>query len=278
MEDRFSRRKDRLGLSFSIDYLLYNKGAQSSREEQLEIPQQTVNTHVLDHRNQQSEEVGVNPDKMEKGPQESDEKNGQMKVKEDQGDVDQGHEGEEVNTTSICSILEKSEDKPTQSYVALISMAILASEEEKLLLCDIYQWIMAHYPYLRSKSFIQAGHCDNSKGHFWAVHRTKYQDFSKEDYHRRRTWCRVRRVRGQLPHISLNSLVSTFCSPSPMETGALPYWCHPPSHCPACLEGSTGGGQGRPSHFTITVVDSPRVCEGCGVASVNRRGAVECER
>ena len=54
------------------------------------------------------------------------------------------------------------EDKPTQSYIALISMAILASEEKKLLLCDIYQWIMDHYPYFKNKVCPGGEYVDNS--------------------------------------------------------------------------------------------------------------------
>lgn len=42
-------------------------------------------------------------------------------------------------------------DKPAQSYIALISTAILSSPEKKLLLSDIYQWIMDNYPYFKNK-------------------------------------------------------------------------------------------------------------------------------
>lgn len=42
-------------------------------------------------------------------------------------------------------------DKPNLSYIALISTAILSSPEKKLLLCDIYQWIMDKYPYFKNK-------------------------------------------------------------------------------------------------------------------------------
>ena len=42
-------------------------------------------------------------------------------------------------------------DKPAQSYIALISTAILSSPEKKLLLSDIYQWIMDKYPYFKNK-------------------------------------------------------------------------------------------------------------------------------
>uniref|UniRef100_A0A6J0SPR7 Forkhead box protein D3-like n=1 Tax=Pogona vitticeps TaxID=103695 RepID=A0A6J0SPR7_9SAUR len=78
------------------------------------------------------------------------------------------------------------QDKPNQSYIALISTAILSSPEKKLLLSDIYQWIMDNYPYFKNKEkswrnsvrhnlslnecFVKAGRSDNGKGHFWAIH------------------------------------------------------------------------------------------------------------
>ncbi|CAM9774376.1 unnamed protein product, partial [Bubo scandiacus] len=93
-------------------------------------------------------------------------------------------------------------DKPSQSYIALISTAILSSPEKKLLLSDIYQWIMDNYPYFKNKEkswrnsvrhnlslnecFVKAGRSDNGKGHFWAIHPANLEDFAKGDYHRRR--------------------------------------------------------------------------------------------
>ncbi|XP_071583645.1 forkhead box protein D4-like [Heliangelus exortis] len=101
-------------------------------------------------------------------------------------------------------------DKPSQSYIALISTAILSSPEKKLLLSDIYQWIMDNYPYFKNKEkswrnsvrhnlslnecFVKAGRSDNGKGHFWAIHPANMEDFAKGDYHRRRARRRVRRV------------------------------------------------------------------------------------
>uniref|UniRef100_A0A3Q3FUT4 Forkhead box Q2 n=1 Tax=Labrus bergylta TaxID=56723 RepID=A0A3Q3FUT4_9LABR len=191
MEDRNSRNggRERLGLSFTIDYLLFNKGVKGSREEATgsRTVEETANNMV----NNQS-----------------------PKPKEQK-------EGEEEVTTTTFTGPEKSADKPNQSYIALISKAILASEQKKLLLCDIYQWIMDHYPYFKSKDknwrnsvrhnlslndcFIKAGRSDNGKGHFWAIHPSNYQDFSNGDYHCRRARRRVRRVAGQLPLPSLPS-------------------------------------------------------------------------
>lgn len=58
-------------------------------------------------------------------------------------------------------------DKPAQSYIALISTAILSSPEKKLLLSDIYQWIMDKYPYFKNKVRV-GGRC------FHAVFRVFY--------------------------------------------------------------------------------------------------------
>lgn len=54
-------------------------------------------------------------------------------------------------------------DKPSQSYIALISTAILSSPEKKLLLSDIYQWIMDNYPYFKNK----VRGCDAGADPFW---------------------------------------------------------------------------------------------------------------
>uniref|UniRef100_A0A667X620 Forkhead box Q2 n=1 Tax=Myripristis murdjan TaxID=586833 RepID=A0A667X620_9TELE len=208
MEDRSSRSsgRERLGLSFTIDYLLFNKGVKGPKEE----------------------------------------------LVEKEGAKEQEEEGEEEVTTAATSIgssPKRSADKPTESYIALISMAILASEEKKLLLCDIYQWIMEHYPYFKSKDknwrnsvrhnlslnecFVKAGRSDNGKGHFWAIHPSNYQDFSNGDYHCRRARRRVRRVVRQLPFMPLGSPYYTAFHP----THRTACWCCRPTaaHPLPCL-------------------------------------------
>ena len=42
-------------------------------------------------------------------------------------------------------------EKPTQSYIGLIGKAILSSPQQKLVLSDIYNYILTHYPYFRNK-------------------------------------------------------------------------------------------------------------------------------
>ncbi|KAM4807878.1 uncharacterized protein WCC33_000605 [Rhinophrynus dorsalis] len=100
-------------------------------------------------------------------------------------------------------------EKPNQSYIALISRAILSSSEKRLQLSDIYQWIMEAYPYYHNQDkswrnsvrhnlslnecFVKAGRSDNGKGHYWAVHPANIDAFSRGDYQRRRARRRIRR-------------------------------------------------------------------------------------
>ena len=100
-------------------------------------------------------------------------------------------------------------EKPSQSYIALISNAILSSADKKLLLCDIYQFIMDNYPFYNNKEkawrnsirhnlslnecFIKNGRADNGKGNFWSVHPACEEDFRKGDFRRRHARRRARR-------------------------------------------------------------------------------------
>lgn len=135
MEDKKSSRSDQeqLGLHFTIDYLLYDKGRKTDRvnPEDRSLPSEGLRAKVKER----SEET---LSKLDSGKS-KDQKNEENGIEEEQ-------EKQNVKT-------EGTEEKPTQSYIALISMAILESEEKKLLLCDIYQWIMDHYPYFKSKVF-----------------------------------------------------------------------------------------------------------------------------
>nr|XP_055073185.1 forkhead box Q2 [Misgurnus anguillicaudatus] len=211
MEDKNASRsvREQLGLQFTIDYLLYNKGR---------------DTDNVEPEDRSPPSFQATSDEKRKGTL---------------SEQDHGKSSE-----------ERTEEKPTQSYIALISMAILDSEEKKLLLCDIYQWIMDHYPYFKSKEknwrnsirhnlslnecFIKVGRSDNGKGHFWAIHPGNYQDFSKGDYHRRRARKRIRRVMGRLP----------FSAPA-HYLKQTPCWCYPtPSHPLMCFSPRVYGSWG----------------------------------
>ncbi|XP_034035079.1 forkhead box Q2 [Thalassophryne amazonica] len=241
-EDRSSHNggRARLGLTFTIDYLLFNKGVKGSKEEPAGCwTEMQTACNMQNHQNPKPKEVRILPEieGTQSGAEGKD-----KKVKAEERYEEQREEGEEevtiTNSTGISS--ETSLDKPNQSYIALISKAILASEEKKLLLCDIYQWIMDHYPYFKSKDknwrnsvrhnlslndcFIKAGRSDNGKGHFWAVHPANFHDFSNGDYHCRRARRRARRVIGQhhltqsapyYPVLAYPHRTSCWCCPAP---------------------------------------------------------------
>ncbi|NP_001161546.1 forkhead box Q2-like transcription factor [Saccoglossus kowalevskii] len=99
--------------------------------------------------------------------------------------------------------------KPTHSYIALISMAILSTSERKMLLSEIYKYIMNNFPYYRNKEkswrnsvrhnlslnecFIKNGRSYNGKGNYWSIHAACEEDFAKGDFRRRRARRRVRK-------------------------------------------------------------------------------------
>ena len=104
------------------------------------------------------------------------------------------------------------EPKPQHSYIGLIAMAILSSADKKLVLSDIYQYILDNYAYFRSRGpgwrnsirhnlslndcFIKAGRSANGKGHYWAIHPANIEDFTKGDFRRRKAQRKVRKHMG----------------------------------------------------------------------------------
>ncbi|EZA60881.1 hypothetical protein DMN91_007967 [Ooceraea biroi] len=104
------------------------------------------------------------------------------------------------------------EPKPQHSYIGLIAMAILSSPDKKLVLSDIYQHILEHYPYFRTRGpgwrnsirhnlslndcFVKSGRSANGKGHYWAIHPANLEDFRRGDFRRRKAQRKVRRHMG----------------------------------------------------------------------------------
>ncbi|CAI2302232.1 unnamed protein product [Caenorhabditis sp. 36 PRJEB53466] len=107
---------------------------------------------------------------------------------------------------------ECQQPKPQHSYIGLIAMAILSSPHKKMVLAEVYEWIMTEYPYFRSRGagwrnsirhnlslndcFVKAGRAANGKGHYWAVHPACVRDFERGDFRRRRAQRKVRRHMG----------------------------------------------------------------------------------
>ncbi|OTF70879.1 hypothetical protein BLA29_010934, partial [Euroglyphus maynei] len=67
--------------------------------------------------------------------------------------------------------------------------------DEKMVLADIYQYIMDNYSYFRNRGpgwrnsirhnlslndcFVKSGRSANGKGHYWAIHPANLEDFKK---------------------------------------------------------------------------------------------------
>ena len=91
--------------------------------------------------------------------------------------------------------------KPQLSYIALISSAIQSSGNKRMLLSDIYEWIVNNFPSFKmanrswrnsvrhnlslNECFVKCGRCDSGKGHYWGIHAANREDFAKGDYRRR---------------------------------------------------------------------------------------------
>ncbi|CAB3374284.1 Hypothetical predicted protein [Cloeon dipterum] len=124
------------------------------------------------------------------------------------------------------------EPKPQHSYIGLIAMAILSSPEKKLVLSDIYNYILEHYPYFQTRGpgwrnsirhnlslndcFVKSGRSANGKGHYWAIHPANVEDFKKGDFRRRKAQRKVRK------HMGL--AVEEEDSPSPPPSASPPSW------------------------------------------------------
>ncbi|XP_052278576.1 LOW QUALITY PROTEIN: forkhead box protein L1-like [Dreissena polymorpha] len=113
------------------------------------------------------------------------------------------------STTILNPATVSEPTKPTHSYIALISMAILSVPERKMLLCDIYQYIMDTFEYYNNEEkpwrnsirhnlslnecFIKAGRSDNGKGNFWTIHPACIDDFARGDFRRRQARRRAKK-------------------------------------------------------------------------------------
>ncbi|KAK3098180.1 hypothetical protein FSP39_016930 [Pinctada imbricata] len=121
-------------------------------------------------------------------------------------------------------LADSSAEKPPHSYIALISMAILSKPDRKILLCDIYQYIMDNFPYYNNKEkawrnsirhnlslnecFVKNGRADNGKGNYWSIHPACVEDFARGDFRRRQA---RRRARKSMKDINQGSLSHEPC-------------------------------------------------------------------
>lgn len=111
--------------------------------------------------------------------------------------------GEQIGSKSSDNL------KPAHSYIGLIAMCILSTPEKRMVLNDIYQFILDNYPYYRNRGsgwrnsvrhnlslnecFQKSGRAANGKGHYWTIHPANMEDFMIGDFRRRRAQRKVRR-------------------------------------------------------------------------------------
>ncbi|XP_022793009.1 forkhead box protein D3-A-like [Stylophora pistillata] len=118
----------------------------------------------------------------------------------------------------------KNEQKPAESYISLIGKAILSSPQQKLVLGDIYNYILTYHPYFKNRRpgwrnsirhnlslndcFVKLGRSPNGKGHFWAINPLNYEDFSRGDlgYRRKGSSKRNRRSISQEKKLQISTL------------------------------------------------------------------------
>ena len=113
----------------------------------------------------------------------------------------------EIQFSTKSSQLFK-ENKPSLSYIALISKAIQSSPCQRMLLADIYNWIAEKYPYFKKEDrswrnsvrhnlslnecFIKCGRSEAGKGSYWTIHPACSTGFAKGDFRRRHARRRAR--------------------------------------------------------------------------------------
>ncbi|CAK9291673.1 unnamed protein product [Gordionus sp. m RMFG-2023] len=120
----------------------------------------------------------------------------------------------QIFDNSLLGLLNSTSNWPLmtahQSYVSLISKAILKSPDRKLVLSDIYQYILDNYPYFRDKGpgwrnsirhnlslnecFVKTGRSNNGKGHFWSIHSDNVDDFIRGDFRRKKAKKRIKQA------------------------------------------------------------------------------------
>ena len=137
-------------------------------------------------------------------------------VEEEEGEETNEDEDEAAAAAAAAAIKSEesstAEPKPAHSYIGLIALAILSTPERRLVLSDIYQWILDNYNYFHNRGsgwrnsirhnlslndcFMKAGRSANGKGHYWTIHPANLEDFLRGDFRRRRAQRRVRKSLG----------------------------------------------------------------------------------
>ena len=114
-----------------------------------------------------------------------------------------------------CSLrtMNSADEKPQESYVALVAKAIMSVPDHRMLLNDIYKHILDSYPYFNTakcawrssvrhalstnECFVKSGRAPNGRGSYCAIHSVSLQDFKNGDFNRRHARHRVQKLTRQ---------------------------------------------------------------------------------
>ncbi|KAI6182799.1 Forkhead box protein D1-like protein [Aphelenchoides bicaudatus] len=98
--------------------------------------------------------------------------------------------------------------KPQHSYIGLIAKAILSTKEKRMLLSEIYDYILERYPYFKYKGtgwrnsirhnlslnecFVKESRALNGKGHYWTIHPANFADFARDNFSRKHAQWKIK--------------------------------------------------------------------------------------
>jgi hypothetical protein len=133
--------------------------------------------------------------------------------------LDLNRETTPVNTRTSVAI------KPQKSYLEIITEALLASPEHKLILADIYQYFLTKYTFFHTTTcawrnsiryclsanecFVKNGRAPKNRGYYWSIHPACIDDFIRGDFNRRKARKRVQQINQKLKsHIKASNKVS----------------------------------------------------------------------
>lgn len=93
------------------------------------------------------------------------------------------------------------QQKPTDSFIAMIAKAIMSTSDGEMLVADIYQWILDNYPYYQTakcawrisvrhnlsvnECFIKGQRSRGNRGFYWSIHPLCVEDFTNGCFQRR---------------------------------------------------------------------------------------------
>ena len=124
-------------------------------------------------------------------------------VQSAESDVAQSPDMEKISPESK----PKSAEKLGMSYITLLAQAILSCSEQRMVLSDIYKYILEHNPFFQNTTcawrnsvrytlsvnecFMKDGRATSGRGYYWAIHPACLKDFMAGDFNRRNARKRV---------------------------------------------------------------------------------------